>query len=153
RELKTVLLRRHGHVIELTPEGRLLLELIQPCVGTIDSLGRLFEARLAEMPQLVTVLSTNYLVSHHLLRPVQEFNTSHPRVQLNLIADPWAIHMLPRVERGDAQFGVLDYSPEEPRHPSMDYEDLFELQLMLLTASDHPLARKKRLSVTDIVQY
>src|SRR5262249_58200108 len=52
-----------------------------------------------------------------------------------------------------AQLGVVDYSLEEPRHPFMEYEDLFELELTLLTATNHPLARKKRLSVTDLVDY
>src|SRR5262245_28958127 len=153
RRLKTVLLKRHGHAVELTAEGRLLLELIQPCVGTIDSLDRLLESRRTEIPQSVTVLSTNYLVAHHLVRPVQEFSTANPGVRVSLLADPWAIQMLQRVERGDAQLGVLDYSPEEQRHPFMDYEDLFELELTLLTATNHPLARKKRLSVTDLVEY
>jgi DNA-binding transcriptional LysR family regulator len=153
RKLQTTLLRRHGHVVEVTPDGRLLLELIQPCVGTIDSLERLFAARRAEVPQVLTVLSTPYLVSYHLVRPAQEFTAANPAVRLNMLADPWAIEMLQRVERGEAQLGVLDYSPEEPRNPYMDYEDLFELELVLLTATNHPLARKKRLSVTDLAEH
>src|SRR5215475_7854408 len=51
RELGVTLLRRQGRSVELTPPGRLLLELAQPHVSGIDSLVRLFEARYAELPQ------------------------------------------------------------------------------------------------------
>src|SRR5438105_2107771 len=51
RELGVTLLRRQGRSVELTPSGRLLLELAQPHVSGIDSLARLFEARQAELPQ------------------------------------------------------------------------------------------------------
>src|SRR5262245_17733081 len=153
RKLQSTLLRRHGHAVEVTPEGRLLLELIQPCVGTVDSLERVFAARRSEMPKVLTVLSTGYLVSYHLLGPIQEFTAAHPDVRLRLLANPWAASMLQRLESGEADLGVVYYAPDEPRDTSVDYEDLFEMQLMLLTTPDHPLAKKKHLSMADLVEY
>jgi DNA-binding transcriptional LysR family regulator len=153
RKFQSTLLRRHGHAVEVTPEGRLLLELIQPCVGTLDSLERVFAAQRSELPQVLTVLSTGYLVSYHLVQPVQEFTAANPAVRLRLLANPWSQGMLQRLESGEAEIGVIYYSPDEPRHASVDYEDLFEMQLVLLTATAHPLARKKHLSMTDLVEY
>lgn len=153
RKFQSTLLRRHGHVVEVTAEGRLLLELIQPCVGSLDSLERVFVARRGELPKVLTVLSTGYLVSYHLLGPVQEFTAAHPDVRLRLLANPWAEAMLQRLESGEADLGVVYYPPDEPRNASVDYEDLFEMQLMLLTAPDHPLTKKKQLSMADLVEY
>jgi LysR family transcriptional regulator for metE and metH len=153
RKFQSTLLRRHGHIVEVTSEGRLLLELIQPCVGTIDSLERVFAARRRELPKVLTVLSTGYLVSYHLVGPVQEFAAGHPDVRLRLLANPWAQGMLQRLESGEADLGVVYYPPDEPRNACVDYEDLFEMQLMLLTATDHPLTRKKHLSMADLVEY
>jgi DNA-binding transcriptional LysR family regulator len=153
RKFQCTLLRRHGHVVEVTPEGRLLLELIQPCVGTVDSLERVFAARRDELPKVLTVLSTGYLVSYHLVETVQKFTAAHPDVRLRLLANPWSRAMLQRLESGEADLGVIYYPPDEPRDAVLDYEDLFEMQLVLLTAPDHPLARKKQLHMADLVEY
>ncbi|MBL8793513.1 MAG: LysR family transcriptional regulator, partial [Planctomycetia bacterium] len=58
RELGVALLRRQGRSVEVTPQGRLLLELAQPHVSGLDSLARLFEARQADLIEPLTVVAT-----------------------------------------------------------------------------------------------
>jgi DNA-binding transcriptional LysR family regulator len=152
RELEATLLRRRGRTVEVTPEGRLLLELIRPHVSGLDSLGPLFKARRLELPQLLTIASTYYLISFHLPQPVQRFTAAHPAVRLNLRPGLWP-DALRLTERGDAHLGVVPYDPDEPRTSALEYEPLFELRLMVLTAANHPLARKKRLRSEDLVEY
>src|SRR5262249_30017032 len=89
RQLGTTLLRREGRRVELTGEGRLLLELIQPHVTGLDSLERLFKARRAETPQRLTIASAPYLFTHYLPNPIRDFATRYPKVRLNL-STPWA---------------------------------------------------------------
>src|SRR5947208_3395838 len=57
RELKAKLLIRRGRVVELTDEGRLLLETVQPHVSGLDSLRRLFEARREGVRQELVIAS------------------------------------------------------------------------------------------------
>jgi LysR family transcriptional regulator, cys regulon transcriptional activator len=57
------------------------------------------------------------------------------------------------VEQGQADLGVLFYDRDAPRSPHLNYERLFDLQLALLTPPQHPLARKRRLTPRDLVQY
>jgi DNA-binding transcriptional LysR family regulator len=152
RELDATLLRRRGRIVEMTPEGRLLLDLIRPHVSGLDSLASLFKARRVELPQLLTIASTYYLVGFHLPRPVQEFTTRYPAVRLNLRPGLW-VDALRLVERGEADIGVIPYDPDEPRSPAIEYEPLFEMKLMLLTAASHPLAGKKQLRPRDLVEY
>jgi DNA-binding transcriptional LysR family regulator len=153
RELKVTLLRQGGRGVELTPEGELLRKIIQPHVSGLDSLGRLFEAQRRELPQSLVVGSTPYLISHRLPGPVVDFTRRHPSVRLLLRAESWTDEVAGQVHQRQVDLGVVPYHPDESRHPDLDYQDLFELQFTLLAARDHPLARKRRVSAQDLVQY
>jgi DNA-binding transcriptional LysR family regulator len=152
RELEVPLLRRTGRAVELTQEGRLLLNLIQPHVSGLDSLLPFFKMRRADLPLHFTVASTSYIISYHLPRAVQEFAKRHHSVRLNLRPGLW-LEALPMVERGEADLGVVPFDREEPRSPYLEYEELFETQFMLATPPDHPLAKRKRVQPLDLVQY
>jgi DNA-binding transcriptional LysR family regulator len=147
------LLRQRGRSLELTDDGRLLLELVQPHLSGMDSLARLFEDRRAEMPQRVVVASTPYLLAYHLPQAVRAMIAAHPAVRLNLRVCIELAETLHRVDRGDADLAVTAYDSAEPRQPRLDYEHLFDAPFVLLTALDHPLARKKRLTPADLVRY
>jgi DNA-binding transcriptional LysR family regulator len=152
RHLGASLLRRRGRAVELTAEGRLLLDLIQPHLSGLDSLGQLFEARRKELPGQVGVAATEYLLSYNLAKAVAAFTTAWPAVRLNLRADaPRAVLRL--VEQGEVEIGITTYDRDEPRSPALEYHDLFERQFQLLCATDHPLARKKRITPADLAAY
>src|SRR5262249_61700411 len=55
--------------------------------------------------------------------------------------------------RGEADLGVIPYDVNEARNPALDYEDLFALPLVLMTPPDHPLGRKKRVRLEDVLPY
>src|SRR5947209_6689560 len=80
RRLGATFLRRRGRAVELTPEGRLLLEMVQPHLNGLDSLERGFASRRAELPQQLTVASIPYLLSYHLPPVIQEFSQGHPAI-------------------------------------------------------------------------
>ena len=153
RELGATLVRRRGWTVEITEEGRVLLELVQPHVTGLDSLARLFESRRAELPQKLTVVSTHGLMAYHLPVPVQEFTRRHPGIQLRLRADIRPAELVQMLEQGEADLALLAYDRDEPRSRYLHYEDLFEMRLFLLTSPDHPLSRKKRLGLADLLQY
>src|SRR5438105_4559730 len=105
RELATSLLRRRGRAIELTPEGRLLLELIQPHVSGLDSLVQLFKMRQAELPRQLTVAASNYFLSYHLSSAVLKFTRAQPSIRLCVRACSWA-EVFQFVEQGVAELGI-----------------------------------------------
>src|SRR5262249_4480139 len=141
--------------VELTAEGRLLLELIQPHVTGLDSLERLFKARRAETPQRLTIASAPYLFTHYLPKPIREFATRYPAVRLNLSIQ-WSDAtgaVIRLLERRKADVGMLVYHRSAPPSRLLEYEDLLDQRLLLVTPVDHPLARKQRLSPRDLLQY
>jgi DNA-binding transcriptional LysR family regulator len=152
RELKARLLRRRGRAVELTGEGRALLEIIQPHVNGLDSLRRLFESRRADLPRELVLASGAFLFAYHLARPIRRFRESRPDVQLTLRASSWsALHRL--IERGEADLAVLACDPDVPRSPYLEFEHLFEEQLTLMAPADHPLLRVRRLTPQEIVKH
>jgi LysR family cys regulon transcriptional activator len=152
RRLGTTLLQVHGRGLELTPEGRLLLRLIQPHVSGLDSLERLFQAQRQELPQHLTVAATYYLLSYHLPRALQEFADGHPAIRLNLRGGIWP-DVVRLVESGTADLGVVSYAADAKRSPHLDYEPLFDLHFTLLLPAKHPLARKRRVQPSDLADY
>ena len=152
RELKAKLLRRQGKVIELTDEGRLLLETVQPHVTGLDSLRRFFEARRAGSRQELVVASGAYLFANHLPRPVQQFRAEWPSIQLTFRIAAWS-ELRRVVERGEVDLGVLACDPNVPRSPYLTYEHLFDESLSLIMPAAHPLVRAKRLGPHDLVKY
>jgi DNA-binding transcriptional LysR family regulator len=152
RELETTLIRRRGRQIEVTPEGRLLLDLIQPHVRELDSLAKLFKMRQGEPPRQLTVASTHYLFAVHLAEPLQVFTEANPSVRLSLLPSP-VLAVPSLVEQGRADVGMTTFYRDEPRSPHLEYEPLFDVHLTLLTSTDHPLARRRKVALSDVVRY
>jgi DNA-binding transcriptional LysR family regulator len=152
RELKAKLLRRRGRAVELTDEGSLLLEMVQPHVSSLDSLRRLFDARREGVRQELVVASGAYLLANHLPRPIAEFRAERPAVQVTLRIAAWS-GLQRVVERGETDIGVLACDPDVPRSPALEYEHLFDEQLSLIMPPGHPLARAKRVGPEELVRY
>ncbi|MBL8797313.1 MAG: LysR family transcriptional regulator [Planctomycetia bacterium] len=150
RRLGVVLLRRRGRTVELTADGRLVLDLVLPHVQGLESLDRLIEARQAATPPKLTVVAPPGQLAMALHRPLQLFASAYPKARLSLLTELRARQVERVVERGAADVGVLVHAPDEPRSASLEYQSLFEAPLLLLTAADHPLARKRRLAPTDL---
>jgi DNA-binding transcriptional LysR family regulator len=152
RELKAKLMRRQGRAVELTDDGRLLLETVQPHVSGLDSLRRFFEARREGVSQELVVASGAYLLANHLPKPIQQFRAEWPSIQVTLSVAAWSA--LQRVvERGETDVGVLACNPDVPRSPYLEYEHLFDEQLSLMIPAGHPLLRAKRLTPHELVKY
>jgi DNA-binding transcriptional LysR family regulator len=152
RELKVKLLRRHGRAVELTDEGRLLLETVQPHVSGLDSLRRFFEACREGIRQELMVASGAYLLANHLAEPIGQFCGERPGIQVTLRIAAWSA--LQRVvERGETDVGVLACDPDVPRSPYLEYEHLFDERLSLLLPAGHPLVRAKRVTPAELVRY
>jgi DNA-binding transcriptional LysR family regulator len=152
RELKAKLLRRRGRAVELTDEGRLLLETVQPHVSGLDSLRRFFDARHEEVRQELVVASGAYLFANHLPRPIQQFRALHPSIQLTLRIAAWsALQRI--VERGETDIGVLACDPDVPRSPYLEYEHLFDEQFSVMMPAGHPLTRAKRITPQELLKY
>src|SRR5262249_43669019 len=88
RKLGVTLMHRQGRNLELTEQGRLLFELIQPHVSGLDSLERIFQSQAKDLPLKLHIAATQYLMATQMPGPIQEFTSRHPTVRLKLLVDP-----------------------------------------------------------------
>ncbi|MGE3805306.1 MAG: LysR family transcriptional regulator [Gemmataceae bacterium] len=151
RRLQTTLLRRQGRNVELTPEGRVLLELVHPHVSGLDSLEALFVARKAQLTSPLNVAAIPYLTSSYLLEPIRAFTAAHGHVQLKLQVCIWFEEVQRLVEHGQADLGIMFFDRDRPRHLRLNYERIFDLRFVLLVPEKHPLAKLKRIKPEDLV--
>jgi DNA-binding transcriptional LysR family regulator len=152
RELKAKLMRRQGRAVELTDEGRQLLEMVQPHVNGLDSLARFLATRRDGARQELVVASGAYLFANHLPRPIQGFRAAWPSVQVTLRIAAWsALQRI--VERGETDIGVLACDPDVPRSASLEYEHLFDERLSVLIPARHPLLSAKHLTPQELVKH
>jgi DNA-binding transcriptional LysR family regulator len=151
--LGSQLFRKRGRAIELTVEGRMLLDLVKPHLAGLDSLASVFEMQRMGTRLRFTVAATANLLTHHLPAPVEAFTRTHPDIHLNLRADVWSA-LLRFVEQGEAELGIAPIPwLEQHHHAVLDFEHLFDMALMLLTPKGHPLAKKRKLRPQDLVPY
>lgn len=153
RRLRTSLMRRRGRAVELTPEGRLLLDLVHPHVSGLDSLVPLFQSLQAGLPRQLVVASNPHLISSVLLEPSRTFSARFPSVRLKLHVSVMHYEVVQMVERGEADLGMILYDRDVPHGTLLTYERLFDLQFVLLTPRGHPLARKKKVTPHDLVEH
>ncbi len=150
RELGVELFERHGPRISLTADGQRLLELARPLVEGIDRLDETFST-LRESAEHGTVnIAAGGSTIQYILPPfVEKYTSDYPAVDVRLhnVTGKAGLVLL---RGGDVDFAVgpmLDTPPDIVFHPLLTYEP------MLITRHDHPLAKRKRVTLKDISRY
>lgn len=150
RILGCTLFIRDGRSLELTAEGQVLLDIVQPHIEALDSLKRLFDAGRAKLAPRLVIASSQYLLRFHLPRPIKTFTSQFPQVELK-IEVPSSAELVTVIERQQADIAICAYDPEESHSAVLNYEKLLELPLTLLVAKTHPLARKRQIELADLL--
>lgn len=152
RECRAPLLVRKGRSVQLTREGQIALELLEPHLSGIESVRELLQVQIADLPRTLTIASTALLLNDYLVGPVRRFMELEPAVRLSLFGEP-ADTSLRRVLANEADVGIATYLPDEPRESQLIFEPLNELPWLLATPQGHPLSRKRNLRLADLAEY
>lgn len=148
-EFGVPLLAQAGRNVLLTDAGRLLLELVQPNVAAMDSLKHAFHARLEDQGGQLHVAA---ITGMELYETMARFRVRHPKICLSL-TERRSVDVIKLVEDGHCDVGLGLFSPEMPRSPLLHYEQVGQRHFMLITSRRHPLARKRRLRLADLVHF
>lgn len=151
-ELHVKLVEPHGRGCNLTPEGRILAEMIAPIITSTSALRQRFEqARGAAVARLV-VAGTPRIFQEDLPPAVEAFTRKNPRVRLTFL-ELRDGQIVEAVETGAADFGVTTQRIVEPAPPGLRFEPGYELDSLLVTSKKHPLARKRSIEPADLRRY
>jgi DNA-binding transcriptional LysR family regulator len=146
-ELGVRLLSRTTRSVELTEAGRLLLERSERALGELDAgLDELAELRGLVRGRL-TIGAMQYLEPYDLAAALATFHELHPAIDIRVVEEV-AQSMLAAVLAD--QLDVAFVPTEEGLPPGLSSELLFEDELVLVVAPEHPLAGRSQVRVAAL---
>ncbi|MDZ4850056.1 MAG: LysR family transcriptional regulator [Pirellulaceae bacterium] len=150
RELKTKLFERHGSKITLTPEGKILWEQSWPLVEGIETLPGRFAARCAGLESgRLDIAAGESTILYILPKYIEKFMRAYPGIEVKLhnVTGRDGMTMLRNGEAEVIVGSMIDVPHDIDYRPSLSFDP------MLIVSLDHPLAKKKHVSMKDIAKH
>ena len=143
------LLERNSRRVAMTREGELLFELARKLFQTEEEIQEAFADKGRHLIERLTV-STNQSVAAHILPPLLEKYTARfPKVEIN-IHNMSTSEIASSVREGLTDVGIILI---DPRRQGIEARPVLPYEMVLVTPRDHPLSRRRRISLTDIARY
>ncbi|AGA24803.1 LysR family transcriptional regulator [Singulisphaera acidiphila] len=146
------LVETHARGCRPTADGRLLAVMVAPLVAGFHSLEHTFQEVRGKEVQRLIVATTPRILVDDLPMCVVEFSKNWPNVQIHF--EEMRMEEIPEaVETGKADLGLTTTSSPTPGNAWIAFEPAYELEVVLITPKDHPLARRRRVSARDLAEF
>jgi DNA-binding transcriptional LysR family regulator len=152
RQFEAKLVETDDRGCRLTEAGRLLADLAAPAVTSIAALKRHFLEAVGKVETRLTVAAPPRVLVEDLPDCVLEFEKRWSHVWLTFL-ELRDDDVATAVEAGDADVG---FTPELGTHganAALAIEPCYEMDLVLITPHDHPLARRRQVRPRDLSAY
>ncbi|UCE17252.1 MAG: LysR family transcriptional regulator [Gemmatimonadota bacterium] len=148
-ELGVKLYERLGRGIRLTPDGEILFEYAASIIQKLDDIEAHFaEIAHKESRRIVFAAYRGYM-RYQLPKCVEQFKRMYPEVQVTIMNRILDSDILSMVMAGEIDFGITaswnDFT-------GMDFYETAKYDMYLCTAPDHPLAKRKKVTLKDIAK-
>ena len=150
KDLSSRLFDRQGPRLQLTNEGKILLELALPLVEGLENLPDTFNDRCNHTVAGTLHIAAGESTTLYLLPAiVDRFTQRYPQIQVKLHNVPGK-EGLSMVRSGDVDMAVgpMTEIPDE-----VWYSPLVSYAPVLITPPGHPLAKRQKVSLQDIANY
>lgn len=142
------LVQSHARGCRLTAQGKILDDLMRPLVAEIDALRRKYDEALGRRQSEIRIAATPRIIDEDLPNCIAAFQRRSPRIKLILrTAADQEVSSL--VLAGDSELGYTERGPE-PEDSPLSVETRYELDVLLLTPKNHPLARRRRIDLSAL---
>ncbi len=150
RELGVELFERRGPRISLTRDGRMLLELARPLIEEMEQLPERFANQRQSGTRGTVRVAAGGSTLQFILPPyIRRFVKQFPDVDVRL-HNVTGKDGLAQLRAGDIDCAV---GPMLEAPPDIVFHPLFTFEPMLITCRDHPLARKRRVTLREISRF
>ena len=150
KDLGARLFERQGPKIQLTAEGKILLELSLPLVEGLEGLPEAFrERRNHSVTGSLNIAAGESTTLYLLPEIVDRFTKLYPEIRVKLHNVP-GIDGLKLLRAGEVDFAV---GPMLQVPDDFWFTPLFSYKPILITPLEHPLTRKKKITLQDINEY
>ncbi|PKB64380.1 MAG: hypothetical protein BZY80_03005 [SAR202 cluster bacterium Io17-Chloro-G2] len=147
-EFGITLFDRIKRPIQLTSEGITLLELVTPVVTSVDTLKTQMD--YSERRGSFSIGAYPDLVMHHLPHGIQAFRELYPEIRIRLLARSYN-PLIQLVKSGEIDLGFC--SPPPSDDPTLEFKELFEYNVVLMTPLSHPLLSLETPSLQEIASW
>jgi DNA-binding transcriptional LysR family regulator len=150
REMGEQLLERRGPSVRLTPEGKILYQLVQPITAGIDGLRESFAANLGKMEKGELNIAAGQSTALYVLPEyLKRFHAAYPGIRINLhnVAGQSGMKMLLE-DQVDLAVGPLLQVPD-----GIVYQPFVSFDSILIAGENHPLAERDAVTLEDISPY
>jgi len=150
REFGAQLFERQGPRIQLTADGKTMLEVATPLVEGIEQLEQTFARRRGDADSgTVSIAAGGSTIQYILPSFVEQYVSNYPQVDVRLC------NVTGKAGLAQLRDGALDFAvgPMWEVPPDITFHPLFTFQPTLITCEDHPLATRKRIGLKDLVRY
>src|SRR5262249_5920063 len=153
RQLGIKLFQRNKSGAAPTPAGQRTLEMMQPLLDGLDSARKVLREEEGAAPTEIRLVGGIRMLQEEVARGLVPFRQRYPTVRLVLL-HPREEDLDQLVSRGDADLGLtFDPGPAHLPPATIVHEPAYELDYHLVLPPHHPLARRSRLQMHDLVQY
>jgi DNA-binding transcriptional LysR family regulator len=114
-----------------------------PLVAEVEALPERFRTAVGKQPRRLTVSATPRPFDEELLPCVVEYERRFPQVRLIVRQVATRNSVIPTVESGEADVGLVSIFRPENVSDELHAEPLYELEPVLLVPHGHPLAKAK----------
>lgn len=143
------LFKREGKYLVINEFGEFLYEKVKKILGDVEALSDLSYGELLPAGSLklgLTDAATLIVTPPSLI----EFRKRYPRIHISLDIDS-STHIEEGVTLGRYDIGVI--TAPHKSNPIFDQEILYEDMIDVVVGPEHPLAKKKRVSLGDVALY
>jgi DNA-binding transcriptional LysR family regulator len=150
-EMDAVLFERRGPRIQLTPDGRKLLDMARPLVEGMDGLKELYDRDVRGNLESgkVVVAAGESTIMYILPKLIASFRERYPKIQVELrnVTGRDGLAMIRQDEVDFAVGSILDIPSD------ITYNPLYTFDPALIMPRGHALAKKRRIRMKDIAPY
>jgi DNA-binding transcriptional LysR family regulator len=143
------LLERTTRRVILTSVGRDFDRKVQQLLDDLDhmllGIGGVAATRMGE----VTIACVPSTVYYFVSQVISRYHERYPKVRVKIF-DASANEVLTAVSRSEADFGLNFVGSQEP---DIEFKPLMEERFVAACRRDHPLAKKRRVTWTELAQY
>lgn len=148
--LDAKLFDRLGRQIELTEAGRALLSRVQDVEQSVKQAEQAVRELSGEVRGPLRIATSHHIGLHRLPSVLSAFQQSHPQVRLDIdFVDSEQAYEQLRV--GQIELAVVTLAPGDIT--KLHSEPLWDDPLMVMVSPTHPLANKKRVSLTELSEH
>jgi len=136
--------------LELTEEGRKLLELASPVMDNYEALKPRFNEEIGKkLKGSIRIATHTSVMSFILPGVIKKFKKKYPECELSII-NRGRKEILAMLSNGEIDLGITSLK-SIPKN--IDYRSFAEYKRVLICSKKHPLSQKKTITLKDLSEY